>query len=121
MTYLGVAIAGAVGAVVRYLADRAVQQTRYTVFPFGTLLVNVTGSFLAGVVLGLALYHGLSSTTAVVIGIGFLGSYTTLSTFSFESVRLLESGAAPLGLANVVGSVVAGLLAAGAGLALGAL
>jgi CrcB protein len=55
-----------------------------------------------------------------VIGIGFLGAYTTLSTFSFESVRLVESGAVLLGLANMVGSIVAGLLAAGAGLALGA-
>jgi CrcB protein len=121
MTYLGVAVAGAVGAVVRYLVDRAVQRRRYTVFPFGTLLVNVSGSFLAGVVLGLVLYHGLASRPAVVIGIGFLGSYTTLSTFSFESLRLLESGAVLLGLANMMGSLVAGLLAAGAGFALGAL
>ncbi|HEY1566893.1 MAG TPA: CrcB family protein [Solirubrobacteraceae bacterium] len=121
MTYLGVAVAGALGAVARYLVDRAVARWRYTVFPLGTLLVNVSGSFLAGLVLGLVLYHGLASTPAVVIGIGFLGAYTTLSTFSFESLRLLESGAVLLGLANAAGSLVAGLLAAGAGLALGAL
>ena len=121
MTYLGVAVAGALGAVVRYLVDRAVARRHYSVFPFGTLLVNASGSFLAGLVLGLALYHGLASTAAVVIGIGFLGSYTTLSTFSFESVGLLESGALLLGLANVVGSLVTGLLAAAAGFALGAL
>jgi CrcB protein len=120
MTYLGVAVAGALGAVVRYLVDRAVQRRSYAVFPFGTLIVNVSGSFLAGLVLGLVLYHGLASAPATVIVIGFLGAYTTLSTFSFESVRLVESGAVLLGLANVVGSIVAGLLAAGAGLALGA-
>jgi CrcB protein len=119
LIYLGVALAGAVGAVVRYLVDRTVQQRRDAVFPVGTLLINVTGSFAGGFVLGLVVYHGLASTPAVIAGIGFLGAYTTLSTFTFESVRLLESGALLYGLANIVGSVVAGLVAAGAGLALG--
>jgi CrcB protein len=119
MTVLGVAIAGAIGAVVRFLVDRSVQQRHYAVFPVGTLVVNLSGSFLAGMVLGLVVYHGLASTTAVVVGIGFLGAYTTLSTFTFESVRLIESGAVLIGLANIVLSTVAGLAAAGAGLALG--
>jgi CrcB protein len=119
LIYLGVALAGAAGAVARYLVDRAVQQRRDTVFPVGTLLINVSGSFAGGVVLGLVVYHGLASTPAVVAGIGFLGAYTTLSTFTFESVRLLESGALLFGLANIVGSVLAGLVAAAAGLALG--
>jgi CrcB protein len=119
MTALGVALAGAVGAVVRYLVDRSVQQRRYTVFPVGTLFVNVSGSFLAGLILGLVVYHGLVSSTAVVIGIGFLGAYTTMSTFTYESVRLIESGAVLIGVANIVLSVVAGLAAAAAGLALG--
>ncbi|HEX6476853.1 MAG TPA: CrcB family protein, partial [Acidimicrobiales bacterium] len=83
MTYLGVAVAGALGALARYLVDRVVAR-RYTLFPLGTLLVNVSGCFLAGLVLGLVLYHGLATAPAVVIGIGFLGAYTTLSTFSFE-------------------------------------
>jgi CrcB protein len=119
MTALGVALAGAVGAVVRYLVDRSVQQRRYTVFPVGTLFVNVSRSFLAGLILGLVVYHGLVSSTAVVIGIGFLGAYTTMSTFTYESVRLIESGAVLIGVANIVLSVVAGLAAAAAGLALG--
>jgi CrcB protein len=119
MTALGVALAGAVGAVVRYLVDRSVQQRRYTVFPVGTLFVNVSGSFLAGLILGLVVYHGLVSSTAVVIGIGFLGAYTTMSTFTYESVRLIESGAVLIGVANIVLSVVPGLAAAAAGLALG--
>lgn len=119
MTALAVALAGAVGAVVRYLVDRSVQQRHFTVFPVGTLVVNVSGSFLAGVVLGLALYNGLGSTVAVVAGIGFLGAYTTLSTFTFESIRLIESGAVFLGLVNVAVSVATGLAAAGAGMALG--
>jgi CrcB protein len=106
---------------VRYLVDRAIQRRRYRVFPVGILVINVTGSFLAGVILGLVLYHGLARTPATVLGIGFLGSYTTLSTFTFESVRLIESGTVLLGVANIVLSVGAGLAAAGAGLAVGGL
>ena len=121
MTLLGVAGAGALGAVVRYLVDRAIQQRSYRVFPVGTLFINITGSFLAGVVLGLVLYHGLAKTPATVLGIGFLGAYTTLSTFTFESVRLIESGTVLLGVANIALSVGAGLVAAGAGLAVGGL
>jgi CrcB protein len=120
MTYLGVALAGAVGAVARYAVDRAVQRRLYAVFPVGTLVVNVSGAFLAGVIGGLFLYRGLAMTPAVVIGIGFLGAYTTLSTFDLETLRLFESGSAVLGLANVVASVVGGLAAAAAGVALGA-
>jgi CrcB protein len=121
MTVLGVAVSGALGAVVRYLVDRAIQRRRYRVFPVGILVINVSGSFLAGVILGLVLYHGLARAPATVLGIGFLGSYTTLSTFTFESVRLIESGTVLLGVANVVVSVGAGLAAAGAGLAIGGL
>jgi fluoride exporter len=120
MTYLGVALAGAVGAVVRFLVDRAVQRRLDAVFPVGTMVVNVSGAFLAGVIGGLFLYRGLAMTPAVVIGIGFLGAYTTLSTFDLETLRLFESGSVVLGLANVVTSVVGGLAAAAAGVALGA-
>jgi CrcB protein len=121
MTALGVGVSGALGAVVRYLVDRAIQRRRYRVFPVGILVINVSGSFLAGVILGLVLYHGLARTPATVLAIGFLGSYTTLSTFTFESVRLIESGTVLLGVANIVLSVGAGLAAAGAGLAVGGL
>jgi CrcB protein len=120
MIYLGVALAGAVGAVVRFLVDRAVQRRLDAVFPVGTMVVNVSGAFLAGVIGGLFLYRGLAMTPAVVIGIGFLGAYTTLSTFDLETLRLFESGSVVLGLANVVTSVVGGLAAAAAGVALGA-
>jgi CrcB protein len=120
MTYLGVALAGALGAVARYVADRAVQRRLDAVMPMGTLVVNVSGAFLAGVIGGLFLYRGLAMTPAVVIGIGFVGAYTTLSTFDLETLRLFESGSVVLGLANVVASVVGGLAAAAAGVALGA-
>jgi CrcB protein len=120
MIYLGVALAGAVGAAARYVVDRAVQRRLYTVIPMGTLVVNISGSFAAGVIGGLFLYRGLAMTPAVIIGIGFLGAYTTLSTFDLETLRLFESGSVVLGLANVVATVVVGLAAAAAGVALGA-
>jgi len=120
MIYLGVALAGAAGAITRYVVDTSVQRRLFSAFPVGTLVVNLSGAFLAGVIAGHFLYRGLGSTPAVVSGIGFLGAYTTLSTFDLESLRLFESGSVLLGLANVVASVVGGLAAAAAGVALGA-
>jgi CrcB protein len=89
-------------------------------FPWPTLLVNVSGAFILGLVYTL-LGERVRPTPYLrtLLAIGFLGACTTLSTFTFESVRLVESGAVLIGLANIVLSTVAGLAAAGAGLALG--
>jgi CrcB protein len=81
-------------------------------------VINVTGSFILGLVVGLAQYHGLGRVPVTVIGTGFCGAFTTFSTFSYESIRLLERGAVVPAATNTIGSVVVGLLAAGAGLAL---
>lgn len=114
-TLLLVGAAAAAGAVARYLLDRAVQTRHGRPFPWGTWVVNVSGSLLLGLLAGLA-GPGLLLT---VTGVGFLGAYTTFSTFAVETLRLAEDGAAWAAAANVVGSVVAGLAAAAAGLALG--
>ena len=109
--------AGAGGAVARYLLDRAVADRTAGAFPWGTFVINVTGSFLLGVITGLALHHGLSRTSRIVLGTGFCGAYTTFSTFSFETVRLVEEGALAEAFRNAAGTFVAGAAAAALGLA----
>jgi CrcB protein len=109
--------AGAGGAVARYLLDRAVADRTAGAFPWGTFVINVTGSLLLGVMTGLALHHGLSRTSRIVLGTGFCGAYTTFSTFSFETIRLVEEGALAEAFRNAAGTLVAGAAAAALGLA----
>jgi CrcB protein len=114
MTVLLVAIGAAIGAPLRYLTDRLVQARHDSVFPWGTLIVNVVGSLVLGVVVGLPADHAVLA----LAGTGFCGALTTYSTFSYETLRLTQEGARFYALANIVMSVVAGLAAAYAGVAL---
>lgn len=118
-TWLAVAVAGALGAVARYEVDGLVS-ARFTSFPYGTLAVNLSGCFLLGLLFTLFTEH-LHVATWIRSGatIGFLGAYTTFSTFSLESFRLAEDGAVGLALANVGASVGLGLVAVYAGVVLG--
>jgi fluoride exporter len=111
-------VAGAIGAVSRYLADGWIQARASGPLPWGTFVINVAGSFILGLVSGLAQYHGLGPLPTTVVGIGFCGAFTTFSTFSYESVRLLERGDVTQAATNTIGSVVIGLAAAGLALAL---
>jgi CrcB protein len=112
VTLLLVALGGALGASVRYLVDRTVQARHDSVFPWGTFVVNVAGSLLLGLV------AGLSGATYSLLGTGFCGALTTYSTFSYETLRLLEEGSRFYALTNVVATVLAGLGAMFLGLAL---
>ena len=118
MLTLAVALAAGIGAVARYVLDMIVQHRTAGTFPAGTLLVNLSGSMLLGLIVGLGLHHGLPKTPTVVIGVGFAGGYTTFSTYVWESLALAESGELGEAVTNVAGSVVAGLLVAAAGLGL---
>jgi CrcB protein len=111
-------IAAVVGACARYLLDTYVTQRVAGPFPWGTGMINLSGSFVLGVITGAVLYHGVSPDLRLVLGTGFCGGYTTFSTFSFETIRLLETGRARAALGNVVLNTAGGLLLAGAGLAL---
>lgn len=111
-------VAAAIGATARYLLDGLVQDRTGGVFPWGTFVVNVTGSLVLGVLTGLGLYHHLGANIRTVLGTGGMGAYTTFSTFSFETVRLAEEGAVDGALRNAVGGVLVGLAAAFVGLAL---
>jgi fluoride exporter len=114
-------VAGASGAVSRYLVDGAISDRVHGVFPLGTFVVNASGSLLLGFLTGLALYHGFPTTPMLVLGTGFCGAYTTFSTFTFETVRLVEEGALDEAFRNALGTVVTGFAAAAVGLALAAL
>jgi fluoride exporter len=112
-------IAGAaIGAPLRYLGDRAVQARHDTVFPWGTFSVNVLGSLILGILTGAATARVASPAIQLAIGTGFCGALTTYSTFSYETLRLLEDDARLFAAANVVASVVAGLGSAFLGVAI---
>jgi CrcB protein len=113
LTVLAIAAGAAVGAPLRYLADRYVQSRHESTFPWGTLSVNVGGSLLLGFLVGLP----TAPVVTALLGTGFCGALTTYSTFSYETIRLTQEGSRPAALANVVVSVVAGLGAAYLGVA----
>jgi CrcB protein len=113
--------AGAIGAPARYLVDGAIRDRTAGLFPWGTFVINVSGSFLLGFLTGLALYHAFPTEPRVVLGTGFCGAYTTFSTFTFETVRLAEAGAPRQAIGNALGTFVAGAVAAAAGIALAAI
>ena len=120
MTLVEIAIGGAAGAAARYLVDGWVSDRTGGAFPFGTLVVNLSGAFLLGLLATLALERSvLSAAIRPAVLIGFIGAYTTFSTWMLESWRLAEQGAWLGAVANIGGSVVLGLVALGAGIAIG--
>lgn len=117
-----VACGGALGAVGRYLISHWVSLwTAGSVFPWGTLVVNVLGSALLGFLMALGVgEHGLiSEHFRTLAAAGFLGAFTTFSTFSFETLEALRAGEPRLAFFNVALSLAAGLLACGLGWAVG--
>jgi CrcB protein len=118
MLTVAVALAAGVGAVLRYVIDQVVQHRTRGDFPYGTVLINITGSFLLGLTTGLALHDGLGTTATVIIGTGLAGGYTTLSTWAWETLALAEAGDLLEASVNIVASFAAGLAAASAGLGL---
>ncbi|MGK5442627.1 fluoride efflux transporter CrcB [Micromonospora sp. URMC 105] len=115
MTVLLIVVGAALGAPLRYLADRAVQARHDSLLPWGTLTVNVAGSLLLGVLLAVP----AGPAVTALLGTGFCGALTTWSTFGYETLRLARTGARRHALANVLLSVTAGLAAATLGHAVG--
>jgi CrcB protein len=117
--FVFVCLGAAVGTPARYLVDRAVQARHDSLMPWGTLAVNVAGSFLLGLVVGLGVHRELPEEVTLAVGTGFCGALTTYSTFSYETLRLVEDGARLYAFLNVAVSVVAAVGAAVLGHGLG--
>lgn len=107
-----IALAGGLGAVVRFVLDGASRARWAATFPWPTVVINVTGSLLLGALLGLTLFRGAPTQLELVLGTGFCGGYTTFSTASFETVRLLQQRRYGYALLNSLGTT---LLAVGTG------
>lgn len=113
---VGVAVGGAVGAVARFTVDGAITARRSGAFPLATLVINVAGSVLLGVLTGLVLFQHAPDGWRVVLGTGFCGGFTTFSTASFASVRLAQDDRPALAALNVLGTLVLCTASAGLGL-----
>ena len=120
LVVVAVGLGGMAGALSRYGLDRLIEHHVSSVFPWSTFTINITGCFLAGlVVAGLVDRHDLPAWIRTGAVVGFLGAYTTFSTFAQESRDLLAGGHLSLALADTVGSVVVGVLAVVLGSAVG--
>lgn len=117
MSWLLVIAGAAVGAPLRYLADRAIQGRHDTAFPWGTFAVNVAASLILGLVTGAVTAGVASPRLTLLLGTGLCGALSTYSTFSYETLRLVGTGARLVAAVNVVASVVVTLGAAFLGVA----
>lgn len=114
-----VGLAGACGALARYLLGRYVAVRAGSTFPFGTLIINLSGAFFIGLLFALAAHKLLSIPAQTILATGFLGGYTTYSTMSWEGVQLVRGGSALRSVLYLGGSLSLGLLAAALGLLVG--
>ena len=114
---LVICIAGGIGAALRLILDGLIRTRIGSSYPVGTTLINVTGSFLLGVVTGLAASQLIPHECQLVVGTGLLGGYTTFSTASFETVRLIEDRRYVAAACNGLGMLIAGTAAAALGFA----
>lgn len=118
MIVLAVMAAGALGALGRFVVDGAIKGRRARTFPAATLIINISGSLVMGVIAGLVMYHAVPADVKTIVGTGFCGGYTTFSTASFETVRLAEQRRSLLAMTNAVGSMIGCAAACAVGLVL---
>ncbi len=104
-----IALGAAVGANLRYAVSVGAAQRWGSAFPYGTLIINVSGSMLIGVVLALAARTGMTAPWKLLLVTGFLGGYTTFSSFAWETFQLVVEGGVGPALLNIAGSVGLGL------------
>jgi CrcB protein len=120
--YVFIAIGGAIGAIARFAVGSYVGNRMGTRFPYGTMLINLTGSFVIGVVMTIIAERATINRNVIyLVPIGFIGAYTTFSTFEFETLRLVQDGQALAALSNVFLSVLAGFAMVWLGMVVGRL
>jgi fluoride exporter len=116
--YLMVAMGGAIGSILRFWVGGSVADRLGTRFPYGTFLVNCTGSFLIGLVLTLISERAnVNPNWRYLIGVGFIGGYTTFSAFEYETFQSLQDGKMLIASLNVILSVAVGLICVWLGVA----
>ena len=114
-----IGVGGAFGAIARHVVNQ-MAMTQLNSSLMGTFVVNISGSFVLGIFAGiLSSYPNLPEETRLFMAVGFLGSYTTFSTFSLATIQLLEKGDLFNALINIVSTIIIGLVAAMAGLVIG--
>ena len=119
LKYLAVGVGGFVGAIARYMIGAYVGGRYGMRFPYGTFVINMTGCFLIGLVMALLARTTDSAYWRYLLPIGFIGAYTTFSTFEYETLRAIQDGQLLTGLLNIGLSVIVGFVAVWAGDALG--
>ena len=120
MAIFWVGLGGFLGANARYLMGGLIAERWGTTFPWATFVINVTGSFILGFFLAFAEDRPwVNPGSRLLFAVGFVGAYTTFSTFTYESIRLIQEGELLLAMGNLIGSVLAGGVAVLAGIMLG--
>lgn len=114
-----IGVAGAGGALTRYLLGRFVAQRVLSQLPVGTFIINISGAFLIGLIAGLAGHKVVSTALQLVLATGFLGGYTTFSTMQWEGTQLIRGGSSSRGLLYLGGTFVLGVPVAALGMLLG--
>lgn len=118
-TLLTVGLGGFLGSIARYVTVRSIDQKLNALFPYGTFTVNIVGSLLIGFFYSIALRKGYSDQWRLFIGAGFCGGFTTFSAFAMENLNLLDQKLLSVSLLYVAVSLIVGVLAVFAGMALG--
>jgi CrcB protein len=121
LIFIALSVAGGLGAAIRLLVDGGIRSRVSMAYPLGTTVINVTGSLILGFFTGLALSHLVSPQWELVLGTGLMGGYTTFSTASYETVRLIQSRRYALALTNGIGMLVVSVAVAALGLWLGSI
>ena len=116
MIALWVAVFGGLGAVLRFVTDGTIRTVLGRKFPWGTLIINVIGSFILGLLAGFVLNNEASNNLLLIIGTGFCGGFTTFSTSIFEAVRLIEERRYTAVMIQIIGTAILSLSAAAVGL-----